>query len=456
MDISIDPDEGVHIEPAQASAAAMESSTGEVEQIPSASVIPAFVKGDELPQSSTNRSAETVIETESTSKNPKTTTTTEEQREERGNAQIHINLDEYTHVRQAQPPNATDRQRRRAERRSRNRIREVIDLTDESGTSRMGNITEMFSDGNDTFVRRRVWARNEVVTIASDDEQEVSPVNLAGQGTSATRSVDRSLTPHPIHNRSQAWTTPRDTRVEVDTDDEFEANDNRPHPLHIPIGLDYTIGTEAWTTPRDTLVGVVTDDECETDDEEEEEEDDDGSLLPNDHLSDDGENQYDTDGIDPLDEGGIYNDSEDEEVDERPSTSTFSAAAPPTVAAVSSTEGKNAVSIPPRPNARTARQEIVILDDDDDDGIPNTRPSPPRTPPPRLSSTFSQVERSPQLKCSVCLDIPQLLSYTDCGHVYCEECIRSAVKINHKCPVCRKKMTLSNIRIMQPLLQFDA
>lgn len=47
--------------------------------------------------------------------------------------------------------------------------------------------------------------------------------------------------------------------------------------------------------------------------------------------------------------------------------------------------------------------------------------------------------------CPICLEsktaVIEIMS-TTCGHVFCGNCIRSAVKIHKKCPTCRKKLTL--------------
>ncbi|KAI8825256.1 uncharacterized protein EV422DRAFT_518088 [Fimicolochytrium jonesii] len=49
------------------------------------------------------------------------------------------------------------------------------------------------------------------------------------------------------------------------------------------------------------------------------------------------------------------------------------------------------------------------------------------------------------LKCAICLDSltddPNTkLSATICGHVFCEDCIKDAVRVHKKCPICRKDL----------------
>mmetsp|Transcript_40993 Transcript_40993/g.103087 ORF Transcript_40993/g.103087 Transcript_40993/m.103087 type:complete len:180 (+) Transcript_40993:141-680(+) len=52
------------------------------------------------------------------------------------------------------------------------------------------------------------------------------------------------------------------------------------------------------------------------------------------------------------------------------------------------------------------------------------------TPPPNHS-----------YKCPVCLETCRSMTSTTCGHVFCEECIRMAIRTQKKCPTCRKNLT---------------
>ncbi|KAJ3032340.1 hypothetical protein HDV00_007612 [Rhizophlyctis rosea] len=65
---------------------------------------------------------------------------------------------------------------------------------------------------------------------------------------------------------------------------------------------------------------------------------------------------------------------------------------------------------------------------------------PSRTPSPPPSEQA-------QLKCAVCLSTPSQetpLSATVCGHIFCEDCIKAAVKATKKCPICRKGLSGRN------------
>lgn len=44
------------------------------------------------------------------------------------------------------------------------------------------------------------------------------------------------------------------------------------------------------------------------------------------------------------------------------------------------------------------------------------------------------------LKCSICLDVIEDITSTKCGHVYCAKCIRLAIRVTGKCPLCQRKL----------------
>ncbi|XP_078358876.1 uncharacterized protein LOC144643486 isoform X2 [Oculina patagonica] len=70
------------------------------------------------------------------------------------------------------------------------------------------------------------------------------------------------------------------------------------------------------------------------------------------------------------------------------------------------------------------------------------------------SSSDDSVSTTPHKKisCPICWDDEQTikrrkrkLTSTTCGHVFCDQCIRSAVQMQSKCPTCRKKLTLRQL-----------
>ncbi|DAZ95853.1 TPA: hypothetical protein N0F65_009127 [Lagenidium giganteum] len=49
------------------------------------------------------------------------------------------------------------------------------------------------------------------------------------------------------------------------------------------------------------------------------------------------------------------------------------------------------------------------------------------------------------LKCSICLDVMEDMTSTICGHVYCCKCIRLAIRVTGKCPLCQRKLLPKDI-----------
>lgn len=49
------------------------------------------------------------------------------------------------------------------------------------------------------------------------------------------------------------------------------------------------------------------------------------------------------------------------------------------------------------------------------------------------------------LKCNVCLDAVSHPTSTICGHLFCETCIRLAIRQTGACPTCRKKLTVKQV-----------
>ncbi|KJK80181.1 hypothetical protein H634G_04420 [Metarhizium anisopliae BRIP 53293] len=46
-----------------------------------------------------------------------------------------------------------------------------------------------------------------------------------------------------------------------------------------------------------------------------------------------------------------------------------------------------------------------------------------------------------QEDCSICFDVPTAPVITNCGHVFCRACITKAIHLQHKCPMCRNKLS---------------
>ncbi|RIA93196.1 hypothetical protein C1645_735763 [Glomus cerebriforme] len=81
-------------------------------------------------------------------------------------------------------------------------------------------------------------------------------------------------------------------------------------------------------------------------------------------------------------------------------------------------------------------REVIIIDDDSSVEDPSSAGSP-------LPS------RGLQLKCAICLDHPKDVSFTPCGHMFCRECISTALKTQKVCSLCRRPLTKKQIKRLE-------
>ncbi|EDV47960.2 E3 ubiquitin-protein ligase complex slx8-rfp subunit slx8 isoform X3 [Drosophila erecta] len=65
------------------------------------------------------------------------------------------------------------------------------------------------------------------------------------------------------------------------------------------------------------------------------------------------------------------------------------------------------------------------------------------SPPKRVSREVNLSQKEDSYKCPVCMDSVTKREpvSTKCGHVFCRECIQTAISATHKCPMCNKKLT---------------
>lgn len=65
-------------------------------------------------------------------------------------------------------------------------------------------------------------------------------------------------------------------------------------------------------------------------------------------------------------------------------------------------------------------------------------------------------QEKPEMKelvfsCPICMNSLDEACSTICGHVFCQSCIKQAIKSQKKCPTCRRKLTTSNFhRVFLP------
>ncbi|RPA80772.1 hypothetical protein BJ508DRAFT_376940 [Ascobolus immersus RN42] len=74
----------------------------------------------------------------------------------------------------------------------------------------------------------------------------------------------------------------------------------------------------------------------------------------------------------------------------------------------------------------------------------------------RLHKEASERTKLADFKCAVCLDDPTDLSTTPCGHLFCDKCVRQALKAGQPettkfghCPICRTKVNLNKITVLE-------
>ncbi|XP_025095430.1 E3 ubiquitin-protein ligase RNF4-like [Pomacea canaliculata] len=98
----------------------------------------------------------------------------------------------------------------------------------------------------------------------------------------------------------------------------------------------------------------------------------------------------------------------------------------------------------------TRNNSTIDLDSASDDDLPN--------PPFEIQDARPSGSTSPQsvepvkITCPICLDSDSQIQQsgrhlysTVCGHIFCNSCIRRAIRTRHSCPNCRKKLTLRQI-----------
>ncbi|XP_045145395.1 E3 ubiquitin-protein ligase RNF4 isoform X1 [Echinops telfairi] len=106
----------------------------------------------------------------------------------------------------------------------------------------------------------------------------------------------------------------------------------------------------------------------------------------------------------------------------------------------------------PRRTARRLRQDhadsCVVSSDDDD--LPRDRDVYVTPPTPRNTREegTTGLRSSGTVSCPICMDgyseIVQngrLIVSTECGHVFCSQCLRDSLKTSSTCPTCRKKIS---------------
>uniref|UniRef100_A0A0A8YF62 RING-type domain-containing protein n=1 Tax=Arundo donax TaxID=35708 RepID=A0A0A8YF62_ARUDO len=123
--------------------------------------------------------------------------------------------------------------------------------------------------------------------------------------------------------------------------------------------------------------------------------------------------------------------------------------------------------VPPQiRNRRTRRQPVTVVDLEVDAGREGYKRqrvvpvvhclSPDRGKGSSLqlnnaAQTGKGPVKEPVFTCPVCWNKLEEPSTTICGHIFCAECIKQAIKVQKKCPTCRRSLRSNNFhRIYLP------
>ncbi|CAN6218266.1 unnamed protein product [Urochloa humidicola] len=110
---------------------------------------------------------------------------------------------------------------------------------------------------------------------------------------------------------------------------------------------------------------------------------------------------------------------------------------------------------PPRRHRRT-RQPVTVVDleiEGSQEGNKRRRVhclSPNRGEGSSFQAN-KEVPNEPIFTCPICWNKMEEPSTTPCGHIFCSKCIKQAIKVQKKCPTCRKGMRATSVhRIYLP------
>lgn len=91
--------------------------------------------------------------------------------------------------------------------------------------------------------------------------------------------------------------------------------------------------------------------------------------------------------------------------------------------------------------------EVIDLSTDSEDEIAQVNEISNAVPVRQQNE--AEDPRLSYLKCVICLDSPTDLTATNCGHLFCHECITAALRVTSAtsgtCPVCRRKLTVKSL-----------
>ncbi|KAK3790524.1 hypothetical protein RRG08_060573 [Elysia crispata] len=98
----------------------------------------------------------------------------------------------------------------------------------------------------------------------------------------------------------------------------------------------------------------------------------------------------------------------------------------------------------------TQSHPVVYLTDESDVELPDLVNQPGQSP--AANSSILQSPENVSIVCPICMDDTRQmrrnhkeLKATTCGHIFCNVCIETAIRMQHQCPTCRKRLTLRSV-----------
>ncbi|RKP06780.1 hypothetical protein THASP1DRAFT_24962 [Thamnocephalis sphaerospora] len=71
--------------------------------------------------------------------------------------------------------------------------------------------------------------------------------------------------------------------------------------------------------------------------------------------------------------------------------------------------------------------------------------SAPASVPAQRSQRRKRRPARPPIQCCICLDPPREVTSTECGHLFCRDCVLTALSAKPACPICRRKQNASHL-----------
>ncbi|XP_034099574.1 uncharacterized protein LOC117564780 [Drosophila albomicans] len=92
---------------------------------------------------------------------------------------------------------------------------------------------------------------------------------------------------------------------------------------------------------------------------------------------------------------------------------------------------------------RVKRRRLVVQGEEDAELIDLTRSSPKRSRSTVIHNANTSAVNS--YECPLCLNSVHQPCATRCGHIFCKKCIKTAARLEQKCPLCKKEIYIPEL-----------